>query len=262
MESVKSATNRHYEALVSGLGKYSRAMFLNNANRNNVRYMDRGGMRSAEDVNSAMGRVYGHMALAIIVSMTVSYFVGTTPELRRFFFTGIAKWMVIFAPLVAILGVGYVLGAEPSMGTAQLCLHGFAALMGLSFAMFFAVFAMGSIVSSFMGAVVLFGVMSVYGYYTKQGLDSMGSFVKVGLISICIASIVNLFIGNSTMQMVISALAVVIFLGFTAYDTQKIREQISVDTSHVAEVRGALELYMDFINMFLSLLRLFGDKNQ
>ena len=223
--------------------------------------MDRG-IRSAADVNGAMGRVYGHMAIAIIVSMTVSYFFGTTPELRRFFFTGIIRWIVILAPFVAMFGVGHVLGDEPSKGTAQLCLYGFAALMGLSFAMFFAVFAMGSIVSSFMGAVVLFGVMSVYGYYTKQGLDSMGSFVKVGLISICIASIVNLFIGNSAMQMIISAFSVVLFLGFTAYDTQKIREQISVDTSHVAEVRGALALYMDFINMFLSLLRLFGDMNQ
>lgn len=223
--------------------------------------MDRG-KRSCEDVSRAMGRVYGHMALAIIVSMTVSYFVGTTPELRRFFLTGITKWIVIVAPLVAILGVKHVLGAEPSKGTARLCLHGFAALMGLSFATFFAVFAIGSIVSSFMGAVVLFGVMSVYGYYTKQGLDSTGAFVNVGLISICIASIVNLFVGNSVMQVVISALAVVIFLGFAAYDTQKIREQISVDTSDVAEVGGALALYMDFVNLFLNLLRLFGDRNQ
>ena len=230
-------------------------------NRIYVHYMDRGN-RSAEDVNSAMVRVYGHMTLAVAVSMIVGYLVGTTPELRQFFFTGITKWIVIFAPFVAIFGVGYVLGDDPSKGVAQLCLHGFAALMGLSFAMFFAAFAMGSIVSSFMGAVVLFGVMSVYGYYTKQGLDSMGAFVKVGLISICIASIFNLFVGNSATQVLISALAVVIFLGFTAYDTQKIREKISVDTSDVAEVGGALELYMDFINMFLNLLRVFGNREQ
>ena len=225
-------------------------------------YMNNGilNYRSAEEVNSAMGRVYGHMSLAVIVSMVVSYFVGTSPELLQFFFTGITKWIVIFAPLAAIFGVGYVLGNNPSKGVAQLCLHGFAALMGLSFAMIFAVFAMGSIVSSFMGAAILFGVMSGYGYFTKQSLDSMGKFMIVGLIAICIASVVNIFIGSTVMQMVISALAIIIFLGLTAYDTQKIREELSVESSDAAEVSGALTLYMDFINLFIHLLQLFGDR--
>jgi hypothetical protein len=216
--------------------------------------------RSASELNSAMGRVYGHMSLAVIVSMLVSYFVGTTPELLQFFFTGVLKWIVIFAPLVAIFGISMVLANNPSKSTAQLCLHGFAALMGLSFAMIFAVFTTGSIVSAFMGAAILFGVMSGYGYFTKQSLDSMGKFMFVGLIAICIASIVNIFIGSTVMQMVISALAIIIFLGLTAYDTQKIREELSTETSDVAEVRGALTLYMDFINLFLNLLQLFGDR--
>ena len=216
--------------------------------------------RSAEEINSAMGRVYGHMSLAVIVSMLISYWVGTTPELLQFFFTGVLKWIVIFAPLAAIFGVSYVLGNNPSKGVAQLCLHGFAALMGLSFATIFAVFAMGSIVSSFMGAAILFGVMSGYGYFTKQSLDSVGKFMFVGLIAIIIASIVNIFIGSTVMQMIISALAIIIFLGLTAYDTQKIREELSVETSDSAEVRGALTLYMDFINLFINLLQLFGDR--
>ena len=216
--------------------------------------------RSAEEINSAMGRVYGHMSLAVIVSMLISYWVGTTPELLQFFFTGVLKWIVIFAPLAAIFGVSYVLGNNPSKGIAQLCLHGFAALMGLSFSTIFAVFAMGSIVSSFMGAAILFGVMSGYGYFTKQSLDSLGKFMFVGLIAIIIASIVNIFIGSTVMQMVISALAIIIFLGLTAYDTQKIREELSVETSDSAEVRGALTLYMDFINLFINLLQLFGDR--
>jgi FtsH-binding integral membrane protein len=216
--------------------------------------------RTAEELNSAMGRVYGHMSLAVVVSMMVSYFVGTTPELLQFFFTGVLKWIVIFAPLAAIFGVSYVLGNNPSKGVAQLCLHGFAALMGLSFATIFAVFAMGSIVSAFMGAAILFGVMSGYGYFTKRSLDSLGKFMFVGLIAIVIASIVNIFIGSTVMQMVISALAIIIFLGLTAYDTQQIREELSVETSDAAEVRGALTLYMDFINLFLNLLQLFGDR--
>jgi len=222
-----------------------------------------GGMlnyRSAGEINKAMGRVYGHMSLAVVVSMLVSYFVGTSPDLLQFFFTGVLKWIVIFAPLAAIFGVSYVLGNNPSKGVAQLCLHGFAALMGLSFATIFAVFNMGSIVSAFMGAAILFGVMSGYGYFTKKNLDSVGKFMFVGLIAIIIASIVNIFIGSSVMAMVISALAIIIFLGLTAYDTQQIREELSVETSDSAEVRGALTLYMDFINLFLNLLQLFGER--
>ena len=216
--------------------------------------------RSAEQINSAMGRVYGHMSLAVIVSMLVSYWVGTTPELLQLFFTGVTKWIVIFAPLVAIFGISAVLANNPSKGVAQLCLHGFAALMGLSFATIFAIFTMGSIVSAFMGAAVLFGTMSFYGYFTKRSLDSMGKFMIVGLIAICIASIVNIFIGSTVMQMVISALAIIIFLGLTAYDTQQIREELMYETSDAAEVRGALTLYMDFINLFLNLLQLFVDR--
>ena len=223
-------------------------------------YTGRMTYRSADEVNSAMGRVYGHMSFAVIISMMVSYFVGTSPELLEFFFTGVMKWIVIFAPLAAIFGISYVLGNNPSKGVAQLCLHGFAALMGLSFSMIFAVFNMGSIVSAFMGAAILFGVMSGCGYFTKKDLSSMGQMMFVGLIAIVIASIVNIFIGSTVMQMVISALAIIIFLGLTAYDTQRIREAVSVDTSPAVEVTGALSLYMDFINLFLNLLQLFGER--
>ena len=217
--------------------------------------------RSAEEINSAMGRVYGYMSLAVIVSMLVSYFVGTSPELLKFFFTGILKWIVIFAPLVAVFGVAMILARSPGKSTALLCLYGFAALMGLSFATIFAIFTMGSIVSAFMGAAILFGVMSFYGYFTKQSLDSLGKFMIIGLIAIIIASIVNIFIGSTVMQMVISSLAIIIFLGLTAYDTQQIREMVSVDSSSAVEVTGALTLYLDFINIFLNLLQLFGNKN-
>ena len=216
--------------------------------------------RSAEEVNSAMGRVYGHMSMAVLVSMIVSYFVGSSPELLAFFFTGLMKWIVIFSPLVAILAFAFA-AQHFNKGQLQLFLYGFAALMGLSFATIFAVFTMGSIVSAFMSAAVLFAVMSGYGYFTKQNLDSMGKFMFVGLIAIIIASIINIFIGSTVMQMVISALAIIIFLGLTAYDTQKIREMVSVDgDTGREEVMGALTLYMDFINLFINLLQLFGIK--
>ena len=215
--------------------------------------------RSATEINSAMGRVYGNMSIAIIISMIVSYFVGSSPELLQFFFTGILKWIVIFAPLVAIFAISFAMEKVDKQG-AQLMLFGFSALMGLSFSMIFAVFTMGSIVSAFMGAAILFAVMSGYGYFTKRSLDSVGKFMFVGLIAIILASIVNIFLESSVMQMVISALAIIIFLGLTAYDTQKIREEVSYNNDGVAEVRGALTLYMDFINLFLNLLNLFGDR--
>lgn len=215
--------------------------------------------RSATQINSAMGRVYGHMALAVITSMIVSFLVGTNATLMTFFFTGAMKWLVIFAPLVAILGVTLAM-EKMNKASLQIFLHGFAALMGLSFATIFVVYNMGSIVSAFMGAAVLFAVMSGYGYFTKKNLDSLGQFMFIGLIAIIIASIINIFIGSTVFQMVISAIGVIVFLGLTAYDTQKIRELVSIDNDGKAEVMGALTLYLDFINLFLMLLQLFGGK--
>lgn len=220
-----------------------------------------GGYRTAEQINQAMGRVYANMFMAVIVSMITSMFVASSPALMAFFFTGIMKWVTIFLPLIAVLGVTLVLNSNPDKTVALACLHGFAAIMGLSFATIFVVFQLGSIVSAFMGAAVLFGVMSFYGYFTKKNLDSVGKFMFVGLIAIIIASIINIFIGSSLFSMVISALAIIIFLGLTAYDTQKIREEVQYEgSSGLAEVRGALTLYLDFINLFLSLLQLFGSK--
>ncbi len=215
--------------------------------------------RSASQINSAMGRVYGHMMLAVLTSMLISFIVSTSPTMMTLFLTGAMKWIVIFAPLVAILALGFGL-ERMSKNTLQMCLYGFAALMGLSFATIFVIYAMGSIVSAFMGAAILFAVMSGYGYFTKQDLDSVGKFMFVGLIAIIIASIVNLFIGSTVMQMVISAIAIIVFLGLTAYDTQKIREAVSYESDGKMEVWGALTLYLDFINLFLSLLQLFGGR--
>jgi FtsH-binding integral membrane protein len=216
--------------------------------------------RSAAGINEAMGRVYGHMSLAVVISMIVSYFVGSSPELVQFFFTGLTKWIVIFAPLACILAMTFA-SEKFSKNGLQLFLYAFSALMGLSFATIFVVYSLGSIFTAFMGGAVLFGTMSIYGYFTKKDLTSIGSFMFVGLIAIVIASIVNIFIGSTVLQMVISALAIVIFMGLTAYDTQNIRQIVSRDSdTGREEVLGALSLYQNFINLFLSLLQLFGDR--
>jgi FtsH-binding integral membrane protein len=208
-----------------------------------------------------MARVYGHMALAVLTSMIVSFLVGNNAALMTFFFTGAMKWLVIFAPLVAILAVSFNM-EKMSKSSLQIFLHGFAALMGLSFSTIFVVYNLGSIVSAFMGAAVLFGVMSFYGYFTKKDLTELGSLMFIGLIAIIIASIVNIFIGSTVFQMVISAIGVIVFLGLTAYDTQKIRTIVSVENDGKAEVSGALSLYLDFINLFLMLLQLFGGRKE
>ena len=215
--------------------------------------------RSAAEINSAMLNVYNNMALAVANSMIVSLLVASSPALMQFLFTGAMKWIVMLAPLAFILLLSF--GMEKlTKPQAQLALHGFAALMGASFATIFVVFNIGSIVSAFMAAAVLFATMSFYGYFTKTSLDSVGKWLFVGLIAIIIASIVNIFIGSTVMQMVISAIAILIFLGFTAYDTQKIREQLMEERGYVVELYGALTLYLDFINLFMYLLQFLGKK--
>jgi len=213
--------------------------------------------RSVGEINDAMIRVYNNMALAVVNSMLVSYVISSSPALMAFLFTGLMKWIVIFAPIAAVFVVGYFIDKVSKSG-ALMFLHAFAALMGMSFSMIFVVYTMGSIVTAFMGAAILFGTLSLYGYFTKRSLESMGQFLFVGLIAVIIASIVNIFIGSSIMQMVISAVSIIIFLGLTAYDTQQIRIAVSVDSNGNEEVMGALTLYLDFINIFINLLQLFG----
>jgi FtsH-binding integral membrane protein len=217
--------------------------------------------RSAHEINSAMVRVYNYMFLAVIISMVTAFAVSTSAGLMAFLFTGAVKWLVIFAPLIAVIAIAF-LQERMTLNQLRLTLYGFAGLMGVSMATIFVVFTMGSIVSAFMGAAVLFGTMSFYGYFTKRNLDSVGRFMFVGLIAVIIASIVNIFIGSSVMQMVVSAIAIIVFLGLTAYDTQKIREQVSYSNDGRAEVLGALSLYMDFINLFIHLLQLFGGRKE
>ena len=207
-----------------------------------------------------MGRVYGHMGVAVVISMLASLLVASSPALMAVLFGTGLKWVIMFAPLVAILGMSLAY-ERMSKSTLQVLLYGFAVLMGLSFATIFVVYQIGSIVTAFMGAAILFGTLSFYGYFTKKDLSSWGTFLLVGLIALIITSIVNIFIGSSVLAMTLSAIAIIIFLGLTAYDTQRIREMVTYENDGKAEVMGALSLYLNFINIFLSLLQLFGNRN-
>ena len=218
--------------------------------------------RTAEAINSAMLRVYNYMMLAVLTSGLVAMAVASSVPLMKFLFTGVMQYVVMFSPLVAIFIITPALGAEPPRHIAVALLLGFAAIMGVSLATVFYVYTAGSIAMAFFSTSILFGTMSIYGYFTKRSLESMGQFLFVGLIALIIASIVNIFVGSSVMTMVISAIAILVFLGLTAYDTQQIREMISQDgVGGAAEVSGALTLYLDFINIFVNLLQLFGSKN-
>ena len=216
---------------------------------------------NVSDINNRMISVYNNMFLAVVNSLVVSMLLASSPEAMKFLFSGFMKWIVIFSPLVMILAMTWIM-QKATYGEARAMLHVFAALMGVSLSAIFVVYTTASIVSAFMGAAVLFGTMSLWGYFTKKSLESWGSFLLVGLIAVIIASVVNVFLGNSTLQLVVSAVAIIVFLGLTAYDTQRIREAVSVlEPDSKAEILGALSLYMNFINIFTSLLQLFGGRN-
>ena len=212
-------------------------------------------------VNRAMSRVYGYMALATLLSMFVSYQVGMNQDMVQFLFTGITKWLVMFAPLIMIFIVMPLLSNNPSRIVAVLLLASFAAVMGVSLSVIFVQYTVASVFTAFLGGSVLFAIMSVYGYITKRDLSNLGAILFIALIAIIIVSLINLFIGSSLLQIVISAIAIVVFAGLTAYDTQTIRRDVAVSTSPGVEVLGALTLYLDLINLVINLLQLTGDSD-
>ena len=173
------------------------------------------------------------------------------------------KWIVMLAPLGIVMYMSFGI-AKMSASKAQMTFWFFAALMGASLASIFVVYTQMSIARVFFITAGTFGAMSIYGYTTKRDLTKLGSFLMMGLFGIIIASIVNLFMQSGTMHYIISILGVLIFVGLTAYDTQKIKNMYLVsDTGEIMgkkAVMGALTLYLDFINLFIMLLRLFGQR--
>ena len=173
------------------------------------------------------------------------------------------KWLVMFAPLGIVFYMSFGIN-KMSSATAQTVFWIFASLMGISLSSIFIEFTGGSIARVFFITGATFGAMSIYGYTTKKDLTKFGSFLMMGLIGIIIASLVNLFMKSSGMYFVISILGVLIFVGLTAYDTQKIKNMyVSSDSGELIgkkAIMGALTLYLDFINLFIMLLRLFGQR--
>lgn len=211
-----------------------------------------------------MNKVYGLMSIGLAVTGLVAYFVGSNDALLATIFGTPLKWVVMFAPLAVVFAFSAMIG-KMSAATAQLVFYGFAALMGLSISYIFAVYTGVSIAQTFLITAIAFAGLSLYGYTTKRNLSAMGSFLMMGLFGLIIASLVNLFMASSALDFAISVIGVLIFAGLTAYDTQAIKE--SYHESHSSEmagrnaIMGALRLYLDFINLFLFMLRFLGNRN-
>lgn len=215
-------------------------------------------MLLTKSVSDSMSKVYVYMAGAVANSMVVGYLINQQPDVFDALFDGWFSYIVIFSPLILLLPMLYLLRAGVSTLIGLVLLHLFAGAIGLSLSLVFHQFTLGSVYEAFMGAVILFGTLSAYGYFTQKDLSSWGSILLVGLISIIIVSLFNLWLGNSMLSIIISIISTLIFLGLTAYDTQQIREMI-LNGEPNAEISGALMLYLDFINIFMNLIKLFGD---
>ena len=226
-------------------------------------------------LRSYMLRVYNYMGVGLVVTGLVAYFTYANSFIeesgRIIGLTGLGaalydsplKWVVMLAPLAFVLVLSFGI-TKLSVPVTQLLFWAFAAVMGLSLSSIFAVYTGGSIAKVFFISAATFGAMSLYGYTTKRDLTQFGSFLIMGLIGIVIASIVNIFLASSALSYAISIVGVLVFVGLTAWDTQKIKESYNdgfgAEVLAKGAIMGALSLYLDFINLFLMLLRLFGNQ--
>ena len=214
-------------------------------------------------LRSHMLAVYNYMGLALALTGLTAFVTASTPAMVQLIFGTPLQWVVMLAPL----GFIFFLGAKVrsmSVSAAQLTFWAFAIAMGLSMASIFLVFTGTSIARVFFITAGTFGAMSIYGYTTQRDLSKYASFLIMGVIGIVIAMIVNLFIGSSALQFAISVIGVLVFTGLTAYDSQRIKEEYSELAGHEMlskmAIMGALSLYLNFINLFMMLLHLFGNR--
>jgi len=217
------------------------------------------------------GRVMSYMAAALAISGIVAYLFGTDMDMLAYlinFETGSLKtlaWVAMFAPfgLVLLMGMG---ANKLSASTMLIVFIAFSVLMGISLSTIFLIYTMGSIYLTFAVTAITFGIMAVVGYYTQTDLSKFGGILRMALIGIIVAMVVNFFMQSAMMDYIISMIGVLVFTGLTAYDMQKIRQigmQVEEGTESESKLAllGALTLYLDFINLFLFLLRFLGNRN-
>jgi uncharacterized protein len=222
-----------------------------------------------EGLRAHMIRVYNYMTIGLVLTGAVAWIVANTAIGTAFFAAtprgytlSALGWVALFAPLGLVMWMSFGI-QRMSVQTAQMVFWAYAALMGVSLAPILLIYTGASVAKVFFISAAAFGSLSLWGYTTSRDLTGWGSFLFMGLIGIVIAMIVNIFLGSAAVDFAISVIGVLVFAGLTAYDTQKIKEMYYVgDDGTVAgrkAIMGALKLYLDFINLFLFLLRLFGN---
>ncbi|MFT6675239.1 MAG: FtsH-binding integral membrane protein [Sulfitobacter sp.] len=246
------------------------------------------GARAADidaGLRAHMNKVYGTMSIGMLITFAAAWALsglavttdptGASAQLGPDkYLTGLGyalyasplKWVVMFAPLAFVFGFGAAIN-RMSAATAQTVFYVFAAVMGVSISSIFLVFTGYSIAQVFLITSIAFAGLSIFGYTTKKDISGWGSFLIMGVIGLVVASVVNIFLASSALMFAISAIGVLIFAGLTAYDTQKIKTEYLAHAHHgdsewlgKAAIMGALNLYLDFINMFMMLLQLFGNR--
>ncbi len=223
----------------------------------------RAGQPLVREDSSFMSKVYGIMGGGLAITAITSLAVAAIPAFTNAIF---GNRFIFYGLLILELAMVWLfrpIANRVSATMATLFFLAYAAVNGLTMAVIFLVYTKSSIASTFFGSAAMFGVVSGYGLVTKKDLTGVGSLATMGLIGVLVASLINFFVGSSTLGYIISIVGVAVFVGLTAYDTQRIKElQYLGDTEEGKKgaVNGALILYLDFINLFLMLLRLFGNR--
>ncbi len=216
-----------------------------------------------EGLRRHMIRVYNFMTGGLALTGLIAYVIAHTPAFFNAIFGTPLMWVVMLAPLGFVFALSFGI-QRFQYSTAQILFWSFAAIMGMSIASIFVLYTGESIARVFFISAGTFAAMSLYGYTTKRDLTRLGSFLFMGLIGIILASLVNMFVQSTMLHFVVSVIGVLIFVGLTAHDTQRIKWMYNeADAGEVAgkkALMGALSLYLDFINLFLLLLRLFGER--
>lgn len=223
-----------------------------------------------EGLRQYMLKIYNYMTGGLCLTALAAYIVANTSLIRLFFnitpqgatMSGLG-WLFLFAPLIMVFAFGWVL-QKGTLQQVQAMFWGFSAVMGISLTPILMAYTGASVTRVFLITAAMFGGMSLYGYTTKKDLSAMGSFLIMGVWGLIIASLINIFFQSPGLSYAVSIIGVLIFTGLTAYDTQAVRRIYysadSEDTMSRKAIVGALNLYMDFINMFIYLLRLMGDR--
>ena len=218
-------------------------------------------LSAAQSLNTAVAGVLGRMAGGVFATLVFSALVaglGLVPVL----FSGMLGYVIIFAPLLMSLFLMWKGDSLTEQGI-KLWFFAFAAAMGLSLSLLFAVYTTGSIVQALVGTTVSFTALAGWGYFTKRDISGWGPFLFAGVIGLIIASVIGMFVASTALQMTINVLTILIFLGLTAYDMNRIRDMFwSASEEEISRLQwfGALSLYINFINIFVSLLQLFGNR--